>query len=239
MIWLKIYVVISTIEAMTMSFFSFYSLFMLIYPSSNFSCFIQNYPKLNEIWTIIFMSSYAIQVLCISAKIHEAYLVIKNIKPLNFSDLAHFSCIIGLSPLIYYTVIYAKSTQCTQNIKALYLPILIINYLSSIGSGSLILQKFLSARNVIDDDQIEVNERVQIEVKSVDSRESINSDCLLSETIVNREYEDDECCPICLNGWSETNLKIVKMKVCDHQFHDECIRSWLKNNLSCPLCRRI
>jgi hypothetical protein len=41
-----------------------------------------------------------------------------------------------------------------------------------------------------------------------------------------------EKCSICLEEGTDTQL--IK---CSHTFHGECIRTWLADNVSCPLCR--
>lgn len=47
------------------------------------------------------------------------------------------------------------------------------------------------------------------------------------------ENDDDECCAIC---YSELNKDPVKLK-CDHIFHSECIKEWVKSSATCPICR--
>jgi hypothetical protein len=44
-----------------------------------------------------------------------------------------------------------------------------------------------------------------------------------------------ETCSICLTDFEEEET--VKWTKCNHLFHDECISKWLKENISCPLCR--
>jgi hypothetical protein len=50
-------------------------------------------------------------------------------------------------------------------------------------------------------------------------------DCLLEQT-----------CSICYDNY---NLNEYKRELfCQHVFHKKCIDKWLKNNLSCPMCRQ-
>ena len=43
-------------------------------------------------------------------------------------------------------------------------------------------------------------------------------------------------CPICTEPISEgQNINILP---CDHFFHSRCIRPWLRQNITCPMCRR-
>lgn len=48
-------------------------------------------------------------------------------------------------------------------------------------------------------------------------------------------YQQNNDCPICLNKYIN-NDKLVMTK-CKHQFHIRCINIWLKDNITCPLCR--
>ena len=41
-------------------------------------------------------------------------------------------------------------------------------------------------------------------------------------------------CSICLN---ETKDNIIRKLICSHDFHINCIETWLSNNTSCPICR--
>ena len=47
--------------------------------------------------------------------------------------------------------------------------------------------------------------------------------------------DDDECCPICLLEYEQGDE--LRLLPCNHEFHKECIDSWLENNTSCPACR--
>ena len=44
-------------------------------------------------------------------------------------------------------------------------------------------------------------------------------------------------CSICLEEYIENN-DIIKLN-CEHQYHKECIKEWLKINNNCPQCRKI
>lgn len=43
-------------------------------------------------------------------------------------------------------------------------------------------------------------------------------------------------CSICLEEYIENN-NIIKLN-CEHQYHKECIKEWLKINNNCPQCRK-
>ncbi|CAH2036438.1 unnamed protein product, partial [Thlaspi arvense] len=55
------------------------------------------------------------------------------------------------------------------------------------------------------------------------------------------EGEGEGCgkrfCPICLEEY-EDDHEIRRLKECGHVFHRFCIRSWLKRDRRCPICRR-
>ena len=48
-------------------------------------------------------------------------------------------------------------------------------------------------------------------------------------------YKENDGCVICLDNF-KTDEKIIKLP-CNHIYHPECIQEWLKNNITCPLCR--
>jgi len=43
-------------------------------------------------------------------------------------------------------------------------------------------------------------------------------------------------CPICLGTWEPDEL--IKVTVCRHAFHEECIGNWLRSARTCALCRQ-
>jgi len=47
---------------------------------------------------------------------------------------------------------------------------------------------------------------------------------------------NETSCSICLEPW--TARDVVSKLVCDHVFHEDCIRPALENNFVCPICRR-
>lgn len=56
----------------------------------------------------------------------------------------------------------------------------------------------------------------------------------------NAEYnfaddDDENCCPICLVEYSEGDQ--LRRLPCGHEYHKECVDSWLGNQASCPACR--
>ena len=43
-------------------------------------------------------------------------------------------------------------------------------------------------------------------------------------------------CSICLDDYSDAENKITKLE-CGHIYHKECVKDWLENNSTCPVCR--
>mgnify|MGYP002814414032 CR=1 FL=1 len=56
---------------------------------------------------------------------------------------------------------------------------------------------------------------------------------LIYKSIILPENTD---CSICLEKY-RTRITIVELQ-CSHNFHRMCIDKWIKNNSSCPYCRK-
>lgn len=50
-----------------------------------------------------------------------------------------------------------------------------------------------------------------------------------------KTIDDSTRCPICLNDYEEGET--CGVLPCQHNFHDVCIRPWIDNKRTCPLCR--
>ena len=61
--------------------------------------------------------------------------------------------------------------------------------------------------------------------------EVINKNTNLIRWYTDEIYE----CPICLDNF-ETKDEI-RVTVCKHKFHKECIDSWFDKELNCPMCK--
>lgn len=49
----------------------------------------------------------------------------------------------------------------------------------------------------------------------------------------------DERCAVCQEEWSEnTAHKRVELNSCHHEFHEDCICTWLASNKTCPICKQ-
>ncbi len=44
-------------------------------------------------------------------------------------------------------------------------------------------------------------------------------------------------CSICLQKFNKSDK--INILICKHQYHENCIKEWLVNNNSCPLCRSL
>lgn len=81
------------------------------------------------------------------------------------------------------------------------------------------------------------NENYDIEAQKNNKNIDLNS-YLKTIKITNNPTFLENTCPICLELLDkEDKNKSVYLKNCEHQFHDSCIKEWLKNNNSCPICR--
>ena len=54
----------------------------------------------------------------------------------------------------------------------------------------------------------------------------------------NTELSNEKCesCTICISDFQKgENIRVLD---CSHSFHSECIDTWMKDNASCPLCKK-
>lgn len=55
-------------------------------------------------------------------------------------------------------------------------------------------------------------------------------------SVTPRSSNSDADCAVCLSKLD--NNDTIRLPVCCHAFHTDCIITWFLYNLSCPLCRR-
>lgn len=53
---------------------------------------------------------------------------------------------------------------------------------------------------------------------------------------INEDNNEEICCPICYEEIKKTQ-KIVKMEICNHQYHEVCALKTLEHKEECPVCR--
>ncbi|PIN19463.1 hypothetical protein CDL12_07866 [Handroanthus impetiginosus] len=70
----------------------------------------------------------------------------------------------------------------------------------------------------------------------LDLKNEVNLDKLCKVSFDEYMKARDSLCCVCL-GELEVKEEVVQVASCKHVFHTECIRHWLRNNLTCPLCR--
>ena len=58
--------------------------------------------------------------------------------------------------------------------------------------------------------------------------------CRLNDTKATELVNDDATCSICLGDYEHED-KVIQLP-CSHMYHADCIKSWTKNHVRCPLC---
>lgn len=100
----------------------------------------------------------------------------------------------------------------------------------------LFLKYILNRRRAVPNSQVIFNDSQDIEVTNVLHQHNIINDLDNFSLILdkNKINKDDECI-ICSELLSEKQIRILK---CTHQFHQECIDSWILTcqKLECPVC---
>lgn len=51
------------------------------------------------------------------------------------------------------------------------------------------------------------------------------------------QANEDTDCSICLESLTNQNQPLHHMTICQHTFHANCIKPWIKSKKTCPLCR--
>ncbi|KAI5659958.1 hypothetical protein M9H77_28751 [Catharanthus roseus] len=94
-----------------------------------------------------------------------------------------------------------------------------------------------------DDDEEEVMNMIrdsfendQIEGNDGFSEESVMEHLEIRTHII-KEEESDEICVVCQSEYEE-NEKLGRLG-CGHEYHSNCIRTWLLHRKFCPICKRI
>ena len=57
------------------------------------------------------------------------------------------------------------------------------------------------------------------------------------EVEINIEENNSEVCSICIESLEPRQMSLTLP--CYHKFHTSCILTWLKTDLSCPMCRSL
>ena len=77
---------------------------------------------------------------------------------------------------------------------------------------------------------------IEISVENIITEEIMNNYAekitINHQNIIN--YFDKEC-SICYNMF-EHDDQIIKLNICEHYFHSDCIIEWFKREIRCPLC---
>tara|TARA_Y100000389_G_scaffold199542_1_gene238117 strand:- start:329 stop:919 length:591 start_codon:yes stop_codon:yes gene_type:complete len=77
---------------------------------------------------------------------------------------------------------------------------------------------------------------IEISVENIITEEIMNNYAekitINHQNIIN--YFDKEC-SICYNVF-EHDDQIIKLNICEHYFHSDCIIEWFKREIRCPLC---
>jgi len=51
-----------------------------------------------------------------------------------------------------------------------------------------------------------------------------------------KECDGENSCTVCLTEYE--NGEVTRKLSCSHRFHKDCVDTWLKNNITCPICKK-
>eukprot|EP00877_Chromochloris_zofingiensis_P001105 jgi/Chrzof1/10996/Cz05g19290.t1 len=69
---------------------------------------------------------------------------------------------------------------------------------------------------------------------TADADKTLSAEGTAGLLVADDQDEDDDCCPTCLEVYTQDNPKIFTR--CGHHFHMQCIYEWLERKDTCPLC---
>ena len=106
-----------------------------------------------------------------------------------------------------------------------------INYISSVSSD---------LEDIIDNRNININELRNMRDRFFSLNLGLDDDTINNYPIskikdINKLSEDKKRCTICLEDFKNNDDTIILP--CIHIFHEECIKNWMKQNDSCPICK--
>tara|TARA_Y100000022_G_C12947029_1_gene238597 strand:- start:41 stop:397 length:357 start_codon:yes stop_codon:yes gene_type:complete len=104
--------------------------------------------------------------------------------------------------------------------------IILIIFIFAIFIGSFILLYYLFLEHIT-----KFLEFIKKKIKKFRENNRINK--IIDNNNLKQIKNLNEICIICME---EGNKKFIKLN-CEHFFHKKCLKKWIINNNSCPLCR--
>ena len=102
---------------------------------------------------------------------------------------------------------------------------------SSSSSSSDYISRYISNSSSDSEDSFKYNYNNEVRVNDI-----INKNCVVSKIKrTNKLSEDKKKCLICLEKFKKGDNIIILP--CIHIFHSDCIRNWMKKQITCPLCK--
>ena len=92
---------------------------------------------------------------------------------------------------------------------------------------------FVVMRNVIQAEPLstyeESLERINAEIDDAVFERQMSVESVANDAL--------ETCPICLRAERPESQDMLRIRTCKHEFHTECLASWMQQSTDCPLCR--
>ncbi|KAL4508384.1 hypothetical protein ABPG72_003688 [Tetrahymena utriculariae] len=105
-----------------------------------------------------------------------------------------------------------------------------LNFLANLMSGDQQQLSFEQAPQIFTELYFELPSKNDIKYNTTNSQNSQNLEQQMQNTAIT--------CAICLQEFIHKQSKIIKLKSCQHFFHNNCLRDWVAVKKSCPLCRQ-
>lgn len=137
-----------------------------------------------------------------------------------------------LSPWLPFGIIQNENVEAVERRQEIHVPSSQYHDRSATSTERMLVRVLLERLGVGDENDID-NEQSKDFIKQA-------IEIILPPPIIYRKHErtsrSSNGCAICMEDFEDGDWYRI-LSACEHMFHSICIENWLRNQLTCPLCR--